>query len=1001
MPLRLESAFLSFIALAAAGIGCALLATGDEAAPAYQGRVNPTFVNFETPHCHPLELTPDGQRLLAVNTADNSLEVFQIVSGSLVSLGSVPVGLDPVTVRCRANGEAWVVNNISDSVSIVDVGAMRVTRTLKTGDEPFDVVFAGTPERAFVSCSMIDAVQVFDPANPGVAPVTVVIDAQRPRSLAVSPDGQTVYAAIFESGNGTTILGGGAGTTGNVLQFPPNVVGDSTGPYGGVNPPPNSGNAFVPARTPGNPAAPAVGLIVRKNAAGQWMDDNNRNWTGLVSGPQASRSGRPVGWDLPDRDLAAISTSTLSVSYATTLMNICMSVGVNPATGVVTVVGTEATNHVRFEPNVNGTFVRVNMASVNAANLGQKTIVDLNPHLTYAGSTLPTQGERDRAIGDPRAIVWNSAGTKAYVSGMGSNNVVVVNAAGARAGGSPATQTIEVGEGPTGIALDEARGRMYVLNRFDASISVVGLADEVEGARVPFFDPTPAAIKLGRKHLYDTHKNSGLGQASCASCHIDSKMDRLAWDLGDPSGTVAPLVDLNQGFGVPALAPGTGAPAYSAFHPMKGPMTTQTLQHIIGLEPLHWRADRAGLENFNGAFMGLQGDDQMLTPQEMQQFEEFLATIYFPPNPFRNFDNSLPTSLPLPGHFATGRYAGSGGLAAGTPLPNGNAQNGLAMYRSTNRRLDGNTFACATCHTLPTGAGPDHRRNNSTGAWDAISPGSMGQRHIGVVSVDGSTQTTIKVAQLRNVYKKTGFNATKTSNNAGFGYLHDGSVDSIERFVNEPVFTLANDQETADMVAFMLAFAGSDFAAPGPLEPPGPLSNDVPASVGVQTTLINPGAPEAGQLTLISSMIAQANTGKVGLVAKAQVNGRNRGYRYNGGGVWQSDHAGETLTSAQVQALAGVTYTVVPKNSETRIGIDRDLDGVLNFDEEPLPPLCGTADFNGDGDTGTDQDIEAFFACLGGTCCPLCGTADFNFDGDTGTDQDIEAFFRVLGGGSC
>ncbi len=62
---------------------------------------------------------------------------------------------------------------------------------------------------------------------------------------------------------------------------------------------------------------------------------------------------------------------------------------------------------------------------------------------------------------------------------------------------------------------------------------------------------------------------------------------------------------------------------------------------------------------------------------------------------------------------------------------------------------------------------------------------------------------------------------------------------------------------------------------------------------------------------------------------------------------------------------------------------------------------CGTADFNNDGDVGTDGDIEAFFACLGGTCCDTCGTADFNNDGDTGTDADIEAFFRVLGGGNC
>jgi autotransporter-associated beta strand protein len=64
---------------------------------------------------------------------------------------------------------------------------------------------------------------------------------------------------------------------------------------------------------------------------------------------------------------------------------------------------------------------------------------------------------------------------------------------------------------------------------------------------------------------------------------------------------------------------------------------------------------------------------------------------------------------------------------------------------------------------------------------------------------------------------------------------------------------------------------------------------------------------------------------------------------------------------------------------------------------------CGTADFNCDGDVGTDADIESFFACLAGTCPPppCAGSADFNADGDVGTDADIEAFFRVLGGGSC
>ena len=36
------------------------------------------------------------------------------------------------------------------------------------------------------------------------------------------------------------------------------------------------------------------------------------------------------------------------------------------------------------------------------------------------------QAGRDLSIGDPRAVVWNAAGTRGYVAGMGSNNVIVI-----------------------------------------------------------------------------------------------------------------------------------------------------------------------------------------------------------------------------------------------------------------------------------------------------------------------------------------------------------------------------------------------------------------------------------------------------------------------------------------------------------------------------------------------------------------------------------------------
>ncbi len=67
-----------------------------------------SFVNWESPHVSPIDLTPDGSTLLAVNTADNRLDVDTITSAGvgLIHAGSIPVGLDPVSVRARTDTEA-------------------------------------------------------------------------------------------------------------------------------------------------------------------------------------------------------------------------------------------------------------------------------------------------------------------------------------------------------------------------------------------------------------------------------------------------------------------------------------------------------------------------------------------------------------------------------------------------------------------------------------------------------------------------------------------------------------------------------------------------------------------------------------------------------------------------------------------------------------------------------------------------------------------------------
>jgi hypothetical protein len=195
------------------------------------------------------------------------------------------------------------------------------------------------------------------------------------------------------------------------------------------------------------------------------------------------------------------------------------------------------------------------------------------------------------------------------------------------------------------------------------------------------------------------------------------------------------------------------------------------------------------------------------------------------------------------------------------------------------------------------------------------------------------------------------------------------------------------------MTAFMLAFAGSDLpqgSATNAFEPPGPPSKDTHAAVGRQSTLVSFATASTAQQTLLTSFESIANSGKVGLIVRATINGVSRGWAFTGGSNFKSD-TNTTITSAALKALASAgseqTWTIVPKGSETRLGIDRDLDGILNGNEAAA---C-LGDLNADGQVD-DLDFQIFVVNYDQLIVPPASmAADLNRDAVV-DDADFQVF---------
>ena len=64
-----------------------------------------------------------------------------------------------------AADEIWITNEKDDSISVIDVTTLEVTRTIPTGERPRGITFSHDFSKVYICASDSDAVQVMDPVS--------------------------------------------------------------------------------------------------------------------------------------------------------------------------------------------------------------------------------------------------------------------------------------------------------------------------------------------------------------------------------------------------------------------------------------------------------------------------------------------------------------------------------------------------------------------------------------------------------------------------------------------------------------------------------------------------------------------------------------------------------------------------------------------------------------------------------------------------------------------
>src|SRR6476660_4894478 len=145
-----------------------------------------------------IALSADGKEAFIANEDTGQVSIVQIADGSVSE--SFKVGDEPEGISVTPDGkQAWATSEDAGAVYVIDLASHQVVKSIEVGARPRSISFLPDGSRAYIPAENEGTLTVIDTASMTALKKVSLGEGMRPMGQAMAPDGKLLYVSTGRS----------------------------------------------------------------------------------------------------------------------------------------------------------------------------------------------------------------------------------------------------------------------------------------------------------------------------------------------------------------------------------------------------------------------------------------------------------------------------------------------------------------------------------------------------------------------------------------------------------------------------------------------------------------------------------------------------------------------------------------------------------------------------------------------------------------------------------